>query len=86
VCSSDLVVHGLDLSVPLVDRDVEWLRALVAEHQVVFARDQHLDEQQHRALATRFGELSVHPVGRLTGSDRAISVIEDTAQQPPAGK
>ncbi len=58
---------------------------LVAEHQVVFAREQHLDEEQHRTLATQFGELSIHPVGRLTGSGRAISVIDDTADRPPAG-
>lgn len=79
------VLHGLDLSVPLVDRDVDHLRELVAEHQVVFARGQHLDEEQHRRLASRFGELSIHPVGRLTGSGRAISVIDDTTDRPPAG-
>jgi taurine dioxygenase len=79
------VFHGLDLSVPLVGRDVEHLRELVAEHQVVFARDQHLDEEQHRTLASQFGALSIHPVGQLTGTGRAISVIDDTADQPPAG-
>ena len=56
-----------------------------SEHQVVFARDQHLDEEQHRTLASQFGALSIHPVGRLTGSGRAISVIDDTADRPPAG-
>ena len=79
------VLHGVDLSVPLAGRDVEHLRELVAEHQVVFARDQHLDEEQHRTLASQFGALSIHPVGRLTGSGRAISVIDDTADRPPAG-
>jgi taurine dioxygenase len=58
---------------------------LVAEHQVVFARGQHLDQEQHRTLASRFGALSIHPVGRLTGSGRAISVIDDTPDRPPAG-
>ena len=51
----------------------------------MFARDQHLDEEQHRTLASQFGALSIHPVGRLTGSGRAISVIDDTADRPPAG-
>src|SRR5262249_1279787 len=78
------VVHGLDLSVPLAGHDLKHLRELVAEHQVVFARDQHLDEEQHRSLANQFGPLSIHPVGQLTGSGRAISVIDDTADQPPA--
>jgi taurine dioxygenase len=58
---------------------------LVAEHQVVFARDQHLDEEQQRRLANQFGALSVHPVGQLTGTGRPISVIDDTAERPPAG-
>ena len=51
----------------------------------MFARDQHLDEEQHRTLASQFGALSIHPVGQLTGSGRAISVIDDTADRPPAG-
>ena len=79
------VVHGVDLSVPLADADADLLRELVAEHQVVFARGQHLDDEQHRALATRFGELSIHPVARLTGSDRSLSVIDDSVDRPPAG-
>jgi taurine dioxygenase len=79
------VLHGVDLAVPLPRRDVELLRGLVAEHQVVFARDQHLNEEQHRELASQFGALSIHPVGQLTGSGRTISVIDDTAERPPAG-
>ena len=79
------VVHGLDLSVPLAGRLVAHLRALIAEHQVVFAREQHLDEDQHRTLANQFGTLSIHPVGQLTGSGRPVSVIDDTADRPPAG-
>jgi taurine dioxygenase len=78
------VLHGLDLSVRLPGRDVDLVRRLVAEYQVVFVRDQHLDEEQHRTLASQFGALSIHPVGQLTGSRRAISVIDDTADRPPA--
>lgn len=93
-CTSDVqrlsgsigaVLHGVDLSAPLADADVAHLRALVTEHQVVFVREQHLDEEQHRRLASRFGALSIHPVGLLTGSDRALSVIDDDVDRPPAG-
>src|SRR5262245_46124140 len=73
------VVHGLDLSVPLAGRDVEH-RDLIAELQVVFAHDQHLDEDRHKTLASQFGALSIHPVGELTGSSRAMSVIDDTPE------
>jgi taurine dioxygenase len=79
------VLHGVDLTGPLADADIEALRALVVEHQVLFVRDQHLDGEQHHALAARFGELSTHPVQRLTGGGRSVSVISDTAERPPAG-
>jgi taurine dioxygenase len=79
------VVEGVDLSAPLTGREVAELRRLIAEHQVVFFRGQHLDHEQHGALATQFGELAIHPVSRLTGSGRAISVIDDTPERPPAG-
>jgi taurine dioxygenase len=79
------VIHGLDLAAPLADRDVAHVRELVAEHHVLFVRGQHLDEGQHRTLASRFGALSTHPVSQLTGSGRALSVIDDTAERPPAG-
>lgn len=79
------VLHGLDLTEPLADADVDHLRDLVTEHQVVFIRGQHLDVEGHGRVASRFGDLSIHPVGRLTGSGRAVSVIDDTADRPPAG-
>ena len=79
------IVHGVDLSDALAERDIDDLRDVVAEHQVVFARDQHLDDEQHWTLANQFGALSLHPVSQLTGAGRAISVIDDTADRPPAG-
>lgn len=79
------IVHGLDLTVPLAGRDAELVREAVTEHQVVFVRDQALDHEQLRTLATQFGALSIHPVSKITGSGRAISVIDDTAERPPAG-
>src|SRR5262249_29176525 len=73
------VVHGLDLSVPLAGRVVEH-RYLIAKHQVVSAHNQRLEEDGDKTSAGQFGALSIHPVGELTGSSRAMSVIEDTPE------
>jgi len=54
-------VAGIDLSAPL---DSETLRALelaLAEHGVLFFRDQSMTPDQHKALGRRFGELHFHP-------------------------
>jgi taurine dioxygenase len=79
------VVEGVDLAAPLAARDVARLRRLIAQHQVVFFRNQQIDHDQHHALAAQFGELAIHPVSRLTGSGRRVSVIDDTPERPPAG-
>lgn len=54
-------IRGLDLRQPLdpVVRD-EVARAL-ADFKVLFFRDQPIDQAQHVAFASSFGELEVHP-------------------------
>lgn len=47
-------VRGLDLSV-LDDAKAGWLRSLLAERRVLVVRDQHLDREQHKAIARLFG-------------------------------
>jgi taurine dioxygenase len=61
------------------------LRAAVTDHHVVFVRDQHLSEEELRTFAADFGPLGVSPLHRLLGTGRTTSVIEDTAERPPAG-
>jgi taurine dioxygenase len=77
------VIHGLDLREPLPDAVFAKLEAALVEHQVLFFRDQDLDEAQHRAFAERFGALDVYPVLRMAGSDKDMSYIEDRPDSPP---
>ncbi|QXC61147.1 TauD/TfdA family dioxygenase [Aquihabitans sp. G128] len=79
------VVPDLDLQADLPEDEIERLRDVLAERQVLFFRDQHLDEAALVALASRFGTLSIHPVSRLLGRTPTTSVIEDSAERPPAG-
>ena len=77
------VVSGVDLREPPDDEQFARIRDALVEHQVLFFRDQDLDDDQQRAFASRFGTLGVFPVAKLMGSDRDMSYIEDTPDSPP---
>jgi alpha-ketoglutarate-dependent taurine dioxygenase len=56
-------IVGLDLGERLDDETVAAIRAAWLRHLVVFFPDQHLDEDQQVAFASRFGRLTeAHPV------------------------
>ena len=54
-------VDGLTLAKPLSNRQVEELHQALAEHQVLFFRDQPLDVEGHKAFGRYFGGLHIHP-------------------------
>ncbi len=59
------------------------VHAALLDHKVLFFRDQHLTDDQHLALTTRFGEPMVFPVARLLGGTATLSRISDDADSPP---
>ena len=77
-------VHGLDLARPLEPGTAAALAELLAERQVLFFRGQSLDDTTQRALAEQFGPISRSPLQELLGIERGCSVIEDSAERPPA--
>lgn len=81
-------ISGVDLSAPLRPGVAEMIADAVTDHQVVFVRDQSLDERQLLRLAEQFGVPAVHPVDRLASSSgsgsKVVSSIRDTAARPPA--
>ena len=51
---------------------------------MLFFRDQPLDDDEHLALASRFGEPALFPiVERFVGSGNTLGYITDTAESPP---
>ena len=50
-------IHGVDLGADLDDASVATVRRALLDHCVVFFRDQRFDATQHKALASRFGEI-----------------------------
>jgi taurine dioxygenase len=77
-------VTGADL------RDVdealfERIHAALLEHEVLFFRDPKIDDDQHVALANRWGPVSVFPLIKALGSDEpSFQVIRDGPDSPPA--
>jgi taurine dioxygenase len=76
------IVTGVDLAAIDDDGFAELHDALLAQ-QVLFLRDQDLDDDGQLALARRFGEPSVYPLARHFGGTQALHVIEDNADSPP---
>ena len=77
------VVSGLDLRAPS-DDDIAAIHGALLEHGVLFFRDQPLTDDEHLALAQRFGAPSQFPVAKLLGADpNPMSYITDSADSPP---
>src|SRR5262245_20945304 len=55
------MVEGIKLADPLSNREVEELHQALAEHQVLFFRDQPMDIDAHKRLGRYFGDLHIHP-------------------------
>jgi taurine dioxygenase len=73
------VVEGLDLSEPLVDGEIEQIRAVLDDRLVVFFREQSLTPAAQRDFAARFGELYVHPFYPGHEEAEEIMVLEHDA-------
>src|SRR5689334_53735 len=54
-------IEGISLAKPLSNRQVDELHQALAEHQVLFFRDQPLDVEGHKAFGRYFGDLHIHP-------------------------
>src|SRR5271168_4485239 len=56
------LVEGLDLAQGLAPPQIDRLGELLAQHQVLFFRDQPLTPEQQVRFAAQFGTLHVHPI------------------------
>ncbi|WP_428490947.1 TauD/TfdA dioxygenase family protein [Rhodopila sp.] len=54
-------ISDIDLTAVLSNRQVEDLHAALADHQVLFFRDQKISLEQQKTLGRHFGELHIHP-------------------------
>jgi len=73
----------IDLAAPLDDEVSAALRAALADHLVLFARNQHLEPQAHLALARVFGEPMIHPFEAAMGRTDPLHRIVDRPEDKP---
>lgn len=75
-------VRGVDLAA-LDGPGEDWLRALLADRQVLVVRDQQLTQDQHKRIARLFGtgELHRHALGAARGyKDPEVLEVRTTAE------
>jgi len=76
-------IDGIDLREPLEPQLAQRLRDLLFEHQVLFFRDQALDDAQHLRFASYFGEPNVYPLTQMLGRDKPIEFVWDGPDRKP---
>jgi len=86
LCGAEL--RGIDLARPLDDPAVKSLEGALAEHCVLFFRDQSLTPEQQKTLGRRFGELHLHPAWpRLVpGHPEIMEIYADDKSKRVAGE
>ncbi len=76
------VVRGVSLA-SMDDATFAAVHTALLDRGVLFFPAQHLTEDEHLALAERWGTPMVFPVARLMGGTRVLSEIVDDEQSPP---
>ena len=75
-------IHGVDLTQPITPEIATEIRRLWLEHEVIFFRNQNLQPEHHRALASIFGPSQTHPAYRTVEGFPEITILEATADKP----
>jgi taurine dioxygenase len=80
------IVDGISLGAPLTDAAQQEINQALVDHHVIFFRDQNVTPAQHRAFASRFGQLHIHPIypnhpeaPEITVLDSDITDLQDNA-------
>jgi len=68
-------IFGVDLAREQSEETIAEIRAALAEHGVVFFREQMFDAAQQKAFARRFGPLFVHPNLARNPEDAEVVVL-----------
>lgn len=75
-------IRGIDLSNTLDDETFAEVRQAFHENLVVFFRNQTLTPAQHRAFASRFGELDIHPFAKgLNDFPEVLPIVKEPSDR-----
>jgi len=74
-------IHGIDLSRGVDDAQLAVLRKALADHGVIFFRDQELTPEQHIAFARRFGKININRFFKATDTYPEIAEVRKEKAQ-----
>ena len=77
-------IIGVDLSQPLGNDQRAELHRALADHLVIFFRDQELTPEQHLAFGRHFGALHLHPAAPHAPNHPALMIIHADEASPRA--
>lgn len=80
------VVSGVNLAEPLSNAQVEDLHTAIADHQVIFFRDQRLDPASLRRVGQYFGELQAHALKGMEGFPEVRRLHADANSKHVSGE
>ncbi len=75
-------IEGVDLSCPLEPEVHRAVEGALAEHEVLFFRDQDLSPEAHRAFARLFGPLQTHPAYPHVPGFPELTILESDRENP----
>lgn len=75
-------VEGVDLTAPLDDPTFQEVERALAEHEVLFFRDQDLAPEAHRRFAQLFGPLQTHPAYPHVDGYPELTILESDREHP----
>ncbi|HZZ89533.1 MAG TPA: TauD/TfdA family dioxygenase, partial [Caulobacteraceae bacterium] len=80
-------VSGIDLTRPVGATDAAALKQALADHLVLFFRDQRIDHEQHKAFGRLFGDLAFHSaVPGLPEHPEIVAIHADASSTFVAGE
>ncbi|HIM35487.1 MAG TPA: taurine dioxygenase [Pseudomonadales bacterium] len=71
-------VRGVDLSQPLTNEQARDVHRAWIDWKILVFPNQHLNRDQHKAFARRWGKLHVHPMQPTYGGDEEVLVVKTT--------
>jgi len=80
------IISGIDLATTLSNAQVEDLHAAIADHQVIFFRDQKLNPDSLRRLGRHFGELQAHALKGMEGYPEVRRLHADETSKHVSGE
>ena len=71
-------VRGVDLSQPLTNEQARDVHQAWIDWKILVFPNQHLNRDQHKSFARRWGKLHVHPMQPTYGGDEEVLVVKTT--------